>query len=409
VELVHESLIADWPMLAAWLSENQEDAALLSRLGDAARAWEAAGRSEDLLFRGEVLESARLWRARYTGELARGEERFLEASIRLSERARRLRRRVTLGVIGALSLGVVLVSFLAVRASRAAVREREQAVRADQEAMRAQEEARQARNATRMAAARERAADPTTVLTILREVEPLEVPRGWDELSRWALEAGVARVVLVHPEVVVSAAWSPDGRRIVTASWDKTARVWSADGTGQPLVLRGHEDRVMWAAWSPDGRRIVTASYDKTARVWSADGTGQPLVLRGHEHWVNSASFSPDGKRIFTASQDKTVRVWNADGTGEPLVLRGAAAAYNVAAWSPDGKSIAAPSDDKTVWVWTDLSPLQGASDPKLWTATNYCLPIDLRLQILGVSEATAKTDQAACLRRVDAARTLAP
>src|SRR5262249_32386514 len=113
VELVHESLIAGWPMLAAWLSEDQEDAAGLWRLGEAARAWEAAGRAEDLLWRGDVLESARLWRARYTGELAQGEERFLEASIRLSERARRLRRRVTLGVIGALSLVMVLVSFLA--------------------------------------------------------------------------------------------------------------------------------------------------------------------------------------------------------------------------------------------------------------------------------------------------------
>src|SRR5262249_57129949 len=72
VELVHESLIGGWPMLAAWLSENQEDAALLSRLGEAARAWEAAGRSEDLLFRGGVLQSARLWRGAGTAGAARG-------------------------------------------------------------------------------------------------------------------------------------------------------------------------------------------------------------------------------------------------------------------------------------------------------------------------------------------------
>ena len=135
--------------------------------------------------------------------------------------------------------------------------------------------------------------------------------------------------------------------------------------------------------------------------MWNADGTGQPLVLRGHEHAVSAAGFSPDGKRIFTASQDKTVRVWNADGTGEPLVLRGAAAAYNHAAWSPDGRSLAAASDDHTVWVWTDLEPLRGVDDPKLWTATTYCLPIEARIRILGVSEATAATDRDACLRRV--------
>src|SRR5262249_9815642 len=81
------------------------------------------------------------------------------------------------------------------------------------------------------------APDPTTVLALLREVEPPGIPRGWAELSRWALGAGVARGVFLHPDVVSSAAWNPDGKRIVTASYDKTVRVWNADGTGVPLVL----------------------------------------------------------------------------------------------------------------------------------------------------------------------------
>src|SRR5262249_1794251 len=140
-------------------------------------------------------------------------------------------------------------------------------------------------------------------------------------------------------------------------------------------------------------------------RVWSADGTGQPVVLRGQGHWILSAGFSPDGKRILTASQDKTVWVWNADGTGEPLVLRGAAGAYNWAAWSPDSGSIAAPSEDLTIWVCTDLDPLRGVNAPKFCTAPPYCLPIDDLPRILGVNEATAATDLDACLRRVDAAR----
>ena len=54
-----------------------------------------------------------------------------------------------------------------------------------------------------------------------------------------------------------------------------TARIWNADGTGEPLVLRGHELLVKYASWSPDSRRVATASYDNTARVWNADGTGQ--------------------------------------------------------------------------------------------------------------------------------------
>ena len=118
----------------------------------------------------------------------------------------------------------------------------------------------------------------------------------------------------------MSAAFSPDGKRIVTASQDKTARIWDA-ATGKPIgePLKGHEDAVMSAAFSPDGKRIVTASQDKTARIWDA-ATGKPIgePLKGHEDAVMSAAFSPDGKRIVTASQDKTARIWDAE-TGKPI------------------------------------------------------------------------------------------
>jgi WD40 repeat protein len=71
---------------------------------------------------------------------------------------------------------------------------------------------------------------------------------------------------------VTSAAWSPDGQRILVASEDGTAWITSAGGHGEPIVFRGHEGAVLAATWSPDGQRIVTASADKTARIWSVDG-----------------------------------------------------------------------------------------------------------------------------------------
>jgi hypothetical protein len=71
-----------------------------------------------------------------------------------------------------------------------------------------------------------------------------------------------------HTNAVTSAVFSPDGARIVTASWDKTAKVWDAR-TGAKLVdLAGHDSSVKSAVFSPDGARIVTASYDNTAKVW---------------------------------------------------------------------------------------------------------------------------------------------
>jgi WD40 repeat protein len=85
----------------------------------------------------------------------------------------------------------------------------------------------------------------------------------------------------------------------------------------------------MWsAAFSPDGKHIVTASEDKTARLWDGE-TGKPIgePLKGHEDAVGRAAFSPDGKRIVTASSDKTARLWRIFANTQELVVHGKAAA----------------------------------------------------------------------------------
>ena len=105
--------------------------------------------------------------------------------------------------------------------------------------------------------------------------------------------------------------FSPDGKRVVTASQDETARVWDA-ATGAPIgrpLL--HAGLVYSASFSPDGKRVLTASSDNSARVWdAADGTPVTVPLR-HDDGVNSAAFSSDGRRVVTASTDGTARVWD--------------------------------------------------------------------------------------------------
>jgi WD40 repeat protein/serine/threonine protein kinase len=157
--------------------------------------------------------------------------------------------------------------------------------------------------------------------------------------------------LLGHTDRVRSIAYSPDGQRLVTASYDGTARVWDAASGRQLLILRGHGGPVMAAAFSPDGRRIATGSFDRTARIWDA-ATGRQLLVVRHPDRVRSVAFSPSGSQLITASYDHTARIWDA-ATGRLIrILTGHSALVTAATFSPDGHRIVTSSYDKTARIW---------------------------------------------------------
>jgi tRNA A-37 threonylcarbamoyl transferase component Bud32 len=169
----------------------------------------------------------------------------------------------------------------------------------------------------------------------------------------WDAKTGAEALTLKgHTGHLESASFSPDGSRVVTASEDKTARVWDAKTGAEVLTLKGHTNGVPSASFSPDGSRVVTGSWDKTAKVWDAKTGAETLTLKGHAGPIASASFSPDGSRVVTASEDKTARVWDAKTGAEDLTLKGHTGPITSASFSPDGSRVVTASEDKTARVW---------------------------------------------------------
>ena len=158
-----------------------------------------------------------------------------------------------------------------------------------------------------------------------------------------------------HNDVVGSIAFSPDGKKIVSGSNDRTICIWDAQ-TGTPIgeLLRGHTNSVSSVSFSPDGTKIVSGSTDNTIRIWDAQTgaqIGEPLT--GHTDSVSSVSFSPDGAKIASGSSDSTIRIWDAQ-TGTPIgePLTGHKDPVNCVSFSPGGTKIASGSWDKTIRIW---------------------------------------------------------
>jgi WD40 repeat protein/TPR repeat protein len=263
-------------------------------------------------------------------------------------RAYKFARRHRVAIAGAGVLLLTLAGGLAATAyeARVASGQRDAALQA------------QLRSLTQTAAARLNNGDVSSALGIILEVLPhggtnrQYPPEGLSVFQEARAADSQILAITGHSDVVRSAVYSPDGRRILTASSDRTARVWDAATGRQMLLLSGHTDVVRSAAFSPDGSRVVTASDDKTARVWDAATGRQIMLLSGHTDVVRSAAFSPDGRRIVTASVDKTARIWDADSGRETMRLDGHPAPVRDAGFSPDGTLVVTTSTDKTARLW---------------------------------------------------------
>jgi eukaryotic-like serine/threonine-protein kinase len=168
--------------------------------------------------------------------------------------------------------------------------------------------------------------------------------------------------------------FSPDSRRVLLVRTDGDERlvtIWEVDGGQKQIVLRGHEGRVNEAAFSPDGKWVVTAANDGTARVWNA-ATGEQLFKVGDGRSpMHSAAFSPDGRWIVTASDDSSARVWYAESGREYFTLSGHRGPVYCAGFSPDSQRVITASGDGTARIWP-IDPLPAAESRKPRELTDH-------------------------------------
>jgi WD40 repeat protein/DNA-binding SARP family transcriptional activator len=341
VEFAHEALLREWPRLRDWIEDDREDLRIHRNLSAAAREWDRLGRDEGALYRGSRLAEAREWSEHTDLRATDLEREFLDASLGRARRERGARRRRLRLAFGALALGIVAIGAVAL-------------VALDQR--------RDAERQRNIAVSRELALQSEKTLAVDPELSV--------RLALWALdtaptdEAAAAlrgATLAFHPSSVLradrldanTAAYSPDGDRVVTGGTTGVARVWDVATHREVGRLAGGQGAVLAARYAPDGERIAVGFEDGTVAVTDPALTAPQVVLKTDGQDVRSVAFSRDGEHIAAGLDDGTVRLLAANGSGPVQRLRGHLGPVLGVDITADGSRVVSSGEDGSVRLWS--------------------------------------------------------
>jgi WD40 repeat protein len=168
--------------------------------------------------------------------------------------------------------------------------------------------------------------DPDTELFMRLPPWPRkDAPAGTDNnaIKIWNTDTGrEAGYLKGHTELVASVAFSPDGRRVLSGSFDGTMRLWDVASKEEIRCFEGHTGWVTCVAFCADGRRALAGYYDWSIRLWDLKSGEELRRFTGHRATVTSLTVSPDGHSFLSGSSDCTMRLWDLDARGHRRVFR---------------------------------------------------------------------------------------
>ena len=402
VEVAHEALIREWPRLRAWLDEDRDSLRVQAHLTQAARDWEAAGRSEEDLYAGARLEvvSERAERGSIQPTLA--ERAFLDASRarkfageRRDQRDRRRLRRLlaatVLGLVLAIVAGAVALTQRG-EAQQQAGEAKRQAAAADREAAEAQ---RQTTEAERQTTEAQRQATLADQRRLAAEGVALVSSRP-DTAALLAVEAGrrgrlpetdgaLASALLRFPAIVrhLSAGeqilerpvTSPD--RSVLAAVSGTSIVVFATASGSPVRRIDIGAGISTLAFVSD--TVVAVATTAEIGLWdTASGArvGAPIQVAS----ATSIAVSPEGSRLAIGADDATMRVIDLQGGVVAAPVSVGSGPVTAVAWHPDGVHV-------IVGTGIPRGPTVGTSTVDLWDTTSRTRTLEVAVAGLAVQE----------------------
>jgi WD40 repeat protein len=172
------------------------------------------------------------------------------------------------------------------------------------------------------------------------------------QLKVWDVQTAQELVAVRGFSGVRSIAWSTDGKTLATGDFSGAVRLRDADTGAERATVKGHKIGINAVAYSFDGKMLVSAGLDRVVKLWNAADLQERKEFVGHGDMVFSAAFFRHGQAFVTTSRDNTAKIWDIAAGKERHTLRGHRQGVEAAAISPDDKMVATASWDKTVRLW---------------------------------------------------------